>query len=147
MNTLSGIKSKIWNFPLYLYFHSVNETLKINFVYFTSETLLLGTSQFINIYVSYPPRGSCSEKLWLSSLNCCSWLQNEGSTFVCGVTDCPVLPDPMVSTNTVCFFFFWQRDQNKHSWKPYHEPKQRWQNPYRINNQSDDRNCYNALLV
>ena len=55
MNTLSGIKSKIWNFHLYLYFHSVNETLTINFVYFTSETLLLGTSQFINIYVSYPP--------------------------------------------------------------------------------------------
>lgn len=105
MNTLSGIKSKIWNFHLYVYFHSVNEILTINFVYFTSETLLLGTSQFINIYVSYPPRGSCSEKLWLSSLNCCSWLQNEGSTFVCGVTDCPVLPDPMVSTNTVCFFF------------------------------------------
>ena len=55
MNTLSGIKSKIWNFHLYVYFHSVNETLTINFVYFTSETLLLGTSQFINIYVSYPP--------------------------------------------------------------------------------------------
>lgn len=146
MNTLSGIKSKIWNFHLYLYFHSVNETLTINFVYFTSETLLLGTSQFINIYVSYPPerfmQWKTVTKFFKLLFMAAEWRQH----FRVQGHRLSHIAWPHGVYQPI-FFFFWQRDQNKHSWKPYHEPKQRWQNPFRINNQSDDRNCYNALLV
>lgn len=145
MNTLSGIKSKIWNFHLYVYFHSVNETLTINFVYFTSETLLLGTSQFINTYVSYPWEVHAVKKTVTKFFKLLFMAAEWGQYFRVRGHRLSRIAWPHGVYQPI--FFFWQRDQNKHSWKPYHEPKQRWQNPYRINNQSDDRNCYNALLV